>query len=568
MILPDLLRRRAAEDAGAVALRVGDVAALTYGDWEARSNAVARGLVERGIRPGDRVGLLFTNERWDDYAVSYSAVHKAGAVAIPLGSRFSGPELDRVLAHAGVAAVVSGGDLHELEAGQPTDPFQVPVADDDLAEILYTSGTTGLPKGVACTHLGIMAHDLPPDAGPGQAALDGPVSFLHAFPIGTQAGQETLRVPLRISGRVAIALASFDPHLLCALVARHRVVRLQLVPAMAQVLIGSGAHLAHDLSSVRRIILSSAPAAPALFERLLTAFPQATVWNAYALTEAGPARTLMQWDPARPTAVGLPVGETEIRIVGDDGVGLPPGAAGEIWLRRRNTPTREYHNDPTATAEAFAGGWVHTGDVGHLDAQGYLHLTDRKKDLIITGGSNVSTVEVENALYEHPAVVDAAVVGIPHPVLGEDVAAAVVVRSPTTERELQDLVRARLAEHKVPHRVVLVDRLPRNSSGKVVKADVRALVAASQPDPAFAGARTSTEAVVVSVWEAVLGRGPVGIHDDFFGLGGHSLAAAQIAARLGDALGVEVPVAAVFECPSPAELAVVVERAATGARPG
>ena len=262
------------------------------------------------------------------------------------------------------------------------------------------------------------------------------------------------------------------------------------------------------------------------------------------------------------------MGETEIRIVGDDGAPVPAGTTGEIWLRRRGTPTREYYNDPVGTAEAFGGGWVHTGDIGHLDGEGYLHLTDRKKDIIITGGSNVSSVEVENALYEHPAVVDAAVVGIPHPVLGENVAAAVVVRSPTTERELQDLVRARLAEHKVPHRLVLVDRLPRNPSGKVVKAEVRALIAAAQPDPTFAAARSSTEAVVVSVWEAVLGRSQVGIHDDFFALGGHSLAAAQIAARLHDALDVDIPVAAVFESPTPAELAAVVERAATAARPG
>jgi acyl-CoA synthetase (AMP-forming)/AMP-acid ligase II len=431
----------------------------------------------------------------------------------------------------------------------------VPIGPDELAEILYTSGTTGLPKGVACSHLAIMAHDLPPDA----AASTGPVSFLHSFPIGTQAGQETLRVPLRIGGRTAIALPSFDPDLLCALVERHRVVRLQLVPAMAQLLVVSNAPRRHEVSSVRRIILSSAPAAPALFTRLAEAFPGATVWNAYALTEAGPARTLMQWDPTRPTAVGRPVGETEIRIVDGDGTVLPSGKTGEIWLRRRGTPTREYYNDPVATAAAFLGGWVHTGDVGHVDADGFLHLTDRRKDLIISGGTNVSSVEVENALYEHPAVVDAAVVGIPHPVLGEDVAAAVVVRSPTTERELQDVVRSRLAEHKVPHRVALVDQLPRNQSGKVLKAEVRALLAAGTgAAPGFVAARDETESVVVSVWEAVLGVANVGIHDDFFALGGHSLAAAQITARLRDALGVDVPVAAVFEAPTPAELARVV----------
>jgi acyl-CoA synthetase (AMP-forming)/AMP-acid ligase II/acyl carrier protein len=580
----DLLRARVGEDPAAVALRLGDAGSLTYGNWEARSNRAARGLVARGVRPGERVALVFGNDRWLDYAAGYLGVVKAGAVAVPLGSRFAGPELDRVLAHAGAVGVVrpagpgaplaepgrgTGGpwvvEPAELEAGQDDEPVQVPVGPEDLAEILYTSGTTGLPKGVACSHLGIMAHDLPADAG--QAAPTGTLSFLHAFPIGTQAGQEALRVPLRIAGRVAVALASFDPHQLCALVARYRVVRLQLVPAMAHMIVVSGAAHDHDVSSVRRVILSSAPAAPALFGRLAHAFPGATVWNAYALTEAGAARTLMQWDETRPTAVGLPVGETEIRIVDSEGEELPAGATGQILLRRRGTPTRAYYADPVATADAFAGGWVHTGDLGHVDADGYLHLTDRKKDLIIAGGSNVSSVEVENALYEHPAVVEAAVVGVPHPVLGEDVAAAVVVRSPTGERELQDVVRARLAEHKVPHRVVLVDHLPRNPSGKVVKAEVRALLAARIPAGTDVPA-DEIETVVRSVWEGVLSVPRVGIHDDFFALGGHSLAAAQIAARLRDAFGIDLAVAAVFECPTVAELAGAVRAALSGAAAG
>jgi acyl carrier protein len=226
-----------------------------------------------------------------------------------------------------------------------------------------------------------------------------------------------------------------------------------------------------------------------------------------------------------------------------------------------------YLHAAEATAMTLTGdGWCRTGDVGHVDADGYLHLTDRSKDVIITGGANVSSVEVENALYEHPAVVEAAVFGVPHPVLGEDVAAAVVVRAPVIARELQDAVRARLAEHKVPHRLVLSDRLPRNASGKVVKAELRQRFgAADTADAAGAGgaeaARTRTEAVVASVWEAVLGLDRVGVHDDFFTLGGHSLAAAQIAARLQQALGVSLPVAAVFESPTVAELAQEVERA-------
>lgn len=578
LVVPDLLRARAAEDPDAVALRVGGADALTFGAWEARSNAVGRGLVARGVRSGDQVALVFANARLVDYAVCYLAVHKAGAVAVPIGSRFAGPELDHVLAHSGATGVVRpadpggpggpGGlgawvaDPSELEAGNPTTALQVPVGPGDLAEILYTSGTTGLPKGVACTHVSIMAHDLPPDASAGRGPGAGPVSFLHAFPIGTQAGQEALRVPLRIGGRVAIAMSSFDPDELCALVARHRVVRLQLVPAMAQVLVASGAHRRHDVSSVKRVILSSSPAPPALFERLAEAFPRASVWNAYALTEAGAARTLMQWDPTRPTAVGRPVGETEVRIVDEAGNERAAGDKGEVWVRRRGTPTRTYYRDPAATAEAFADGWVRTGDLGHLDADGYLHLADRKKDLIITGGSNVSSVEVENALYEHPAVVEAAVFGVAHPVLGEDVAAAVVVRSPTTERELQDVVRGRLAEHKVPHRVVLLDSLPHNASGKVLKAELRERFGAEGlASPAFVAARDRTEAVVASVWEAVLGVPRVGIHDDLFALGGHSLAAAQISARVEDAFGITLGVAAVFESPTVAELARVVKDA-------
>ncbi|HET9444206.1 MAG TPA: non-ribosomal peptide synthetase [Acidimicrobiales bacterium] len=581
-VVPDLLRRRAAEAAGVVALRVGDSGELTYGDWDRRSDAAAHGLLGRGVRPGDRVALLFPDAGLIDYAVAYLAVLKAGAVAVPLGSRFAGPELEIVLLHAAPAAIVSGASPDaglplagastlrpgELEDGPGGPPPATGGSADDLAEVLYTSGTTGTPKGVACTHRGLLAHDLPADAA---APGDGPVTFLHAFPIGTQAAQEALRVPLRIAGRVAQAMPVFDPEVLYALVARHRVVRLQLVPAMAQALVASGAHLRHDVSSLRRVILSSAPAPPALFGRLAEALPGASLWNAYALTEAGPARTMTEFDPARPTSVGRPVGATEVRVVGDDGAPCPAGQPGEVWLRRPGSPSRTYYRDPAATAAVFVGGWVRTGDVGVLDPDGHLHLVDRRKDLVITGGANVSSVEVENALYEHPAVVEAAVFGVPHAVLGEDVAAAVVVRAAVTERELQDVVRARLAEHKVPHRLALVDELPRNASGKVVKAELRRRFAAAGPAAGEPGAHRPpgdpTEAVVASVWEAVLGLPRVGVDDDFFVLGGYSLAAAQIAARLADAFGVEVGVAAVFEAPTVGELAGVVRRAVAAGTP-
>ncbi len=559
--LPDLLRRRAAEDPDGVGLRVGATTALRFGEWEERSNAAARGLQHRGVQRGDRVALLFGNDGWADFAIAYLAVHKAAAVAVPLGSRFSGRELERALAHAEPVGIVGpdqgrgwAASLAELEDEHGREAFQVAVSPEDLAEVLYTSGTTGAPKGVACSHLSIMAHDLPADA----AAAGGTVSFLHGFPIGTQAGQETLRVPLRIPGRTAIALPAFDAELMCELVARHHVARLQLVPAMAQVLVTSDAAGQHDLSSVRRVILSSAHAPPALFRRLATLLPQASLWNGYALTEGGSARTLVEWDEARPSSVGLPVGETEVRISVDEERALAAGEVGEVWLRRRGTPTRWYYRDPVATDQVFVDGWVRTGDLGHLDEAGHLNLDDRLKDLIISGGANISSVEVEDALCEHPAVVEAAVFGADHPVLGEEVAAAVVADGPCNPRELRDFVRARLAEHKVPRRLVLVDDLPRNASGKVVKGELRRRFGHEPEAAQYVQPTGPVEPLVAAIWREVLGRPQVGADDDFFELGGHSLAAAQIAARLSDALGRPVEVATIFESPTVTELALAV----------
>jgi acyl-CoA synthetase (AMP-forming)/AMP-acid ligase II/acyl carrier protein len=530
---------------------------------------------------GDRVVLLFDNARWTDYAVALLGVHKAGAVAVPLGSRFSGPELAEVLRHCEPAGMVGPEDLTTagltgwtltvaaLEEGRSTDAVSVPVGPDDLAEILYTSGTTGRPKGVACTHANVAFHDPPPE---GPRPGGGRATFVHAFPVGTNAGQEVLRFPLRRDGRTAIAMPVFDPERLCALIAEHGVRNLQLVPAMARLILESGAYERHDVSSVERVTLSSAPTPPAVLEGLAAAFPNATLWNTYALTEAGTARTLMVVDGSHAGSVGRPVGETRVRIADDAGREVATGEVGEVWIGRPGAPTRFYYRDPEATAEVFVGDWVKTGDLGFLDADGYLHLTDRKKDIIISGGLNVWSVEVENALYDHPAVAEAAVFGVPHPVLGQDVAAAVVLRSEASERDLQSFVRGRLAEHKTPHRVVVVDELPRNPSGKVLKRDLRERFGAAlgegggegdgAPGVPFAAPGTEVETRLAAIWAEVLGRDRVGLDDDFFELGGHSLAATQVAARVKDALGIEVPVDAVFDHPTVAELARTIEELA------
>ena len=563
-----------------MALVVDGAGRLTYGDWERRSDAAAAGVLGHGVRPGDRVALLFDNARWTDYAVAYLAVLKAAAIAVPLGTRFAGPELRAILAHCEAVGLVCPTDLRpedtrgwmaspaDLEAaGAGCSPdATVPVDPADLAEILYTSGTTGRPKGVAVSHGNALFHDPPPDSGDGRA------TFVHAFPVGTNAGQEVLRMPLRRGDRTAVVLPVFDPERFCALVAQHRVRRLQLVPAMAELLLSSAALEHHDLSAVERVVLSSAPSPPALVRRLAAALPGAAIWNTYALTEAGTARTLMVHDDARPGSVGRGVGGTEVRIVGEDGRDVPSGAVGEVWLRRPGAPVRHYYRDPEATAATFVGDWVRTGDVGHLDEDGYLYLDDRKKDVIISGGLNVSSLEVEDVLHEHPAVVEAAVFAVPHEVLGQDVAAAVVARFAVDERELQAFVRERLAEHKTPHRVFLVERLPRNPSGKVVKRELRdAFGGDAGADPAGSSPvppRTEEERAVLAVWEEVLGRSGVGVDEDFFALGGHSLAAASVVARLNDSHGIDLPPDAVFEAPTVAELAAVVAAARAAASTG
>jgi acyl-CoA synthetase (AMP-forming)/AMP-acid ligase II/acyl carrier protein len=576
--VPDLLRARVAEAPTALALVVDGGEQLTYGDWDRRSEAAARGLVAQGARPGDRIALLFDNARWTDYAVAYMAVLKAGAVAVPLGIRFAPPERASIINHAGAAGVVCPPDLApatspgwsgwivslpELERdGRGAAPAGgAPPEGGELAEILYTSGTTGRPKGVAVSHENILFHDPPPERdGAAEAERS---AFVHAFPVGTNAGQEVLRMPLRRADRIAVVLPVFDPDRFCALVAQHRVRRLQLVPAMAEMILASGALDRHDLSSVERVTLSSAPASPALIEKIADALPGAEVWNTYALTEAGTARTLMVHDGTRPGSVGRGVGGTEVRVVGEDGDDLPPGDVGEVWLRRPGSPLRHYYRDPVATAETFPDGWVRTGDMGYLDDEGYLYLVDRKEDLVITGGLNVSSIEVEGVLGEHPAVAEAAVFGIPHDVLGQDVAAAVVLRAAADERELQAFVRHRLAEHKTPHRVFVVDELPRNPSGKVLKRELRdrlgAVAREQRGDPV--AAQTAEEKVVLSCMAEALQRDDIGIEDDFFALGGHSLAATQVVARLNDALGVDLPPDAVFEAPTVRELAKAVEAA-------
>lgn len=490
-VVPDLLRSRAASEPHATALIVDRRGSMSYGEWDARSNATARGLAGREVVPGDRIALFFENAEWLDFAIAYFAVLKAGAIAVPLSSRFTGPELAAVLDRCAATGVIWGriaqsgqgwqATVAELERCQSGEPFQVGVLPEDIAEVLYTSGTTGLPKGVACRHAHIVtpltrSPGWPP---PWWRACAGGV-YLHMNAVSTAAGQLRLFEPLGPDGMTALALPVFDPDRFCALAAEHHAAVVQLVPAAASAILDCGAWRRHDLSAVRAVSLGCAHLPVSLIPGLAAAFPAARLVNMYELTEARYAGTSFVYDGTRPSSVGLPRGATQLMVTDDAGRGLPPGVAGEVRLRWRGLPPQHYFRDAEATAAVFVNGWTRTGDAGYLDDDGYLHLTDRLKDVIIKGGMNISTIEVETALRQHPHVTDCAVFGIADSSHGEEVAAAIVSDRWLSASDMREFLVAQLAAHKVPTKVLRLAELPRNRSGKVLKNELRARFAGSQ----------------------------------------------------------------------------------------
>ncbi|HEY4928452.1 MAG TPA: AMP-binding protein [Acidimicrobiales bacterium] len=494
-LLPDQLRLMAAAYPDEVAYRnMGDRSSITFARWEEDSNRLARGLLARGVVKGDRVAVYLEPVRILDWIVAYAALHKLGAVCVPVNNRLSPSEVQVILHHAGARGLITSGsyaaglapfvgslpDLAIVVTVDPADaigsvslvdlmdadsgPIQVPVEEHDLADVLYTSGTTGRPKGVAVRHNQVahLPNGLPKWRGSG---------WLTAAPVFTFAGIGFIYNPMK-AGMTVLFIPTFDARSWLDTVERERPVIAFIVPAMAQLLIHHPSFDSADLSSLGRLILGSAPLAPGTLLRLQAKLPDAAVLNSYGMTEGGHATFTMDPEGAltRPGAVGRPTPPVEVRIVDDDGVPCPTGEIGEV-LTRNPSGHREYFRDSEATARLWEGGWLHTGDLGHLDAEGYLYIVGRKKDVIIRGGMNIYTDDVEAVLQAHPLVVEAAVVGVPHDVLGEDIAAFVVVRPDGNLPldELREFARTRLADYKVPRQMTVVSELPRTASGKVVR---------------------------------------------------------------------------------------------------
>jgi long-chain acyl-CoA synthetase len=426
---------------------LGSGASITFRAWDATANRLARGLVAAGVAPGDRVALDLPGTRSLDWVVAYAAIHKAGAVAVPLNTRLVAREVHHLLVHAGVSVVL--------------------VADDDVADIVYTSGTTGRPKGVVVRHTNasLLPNGVPAWTGQG---------WLTCSPLFTFAGITAVYNPMKL-GMTGLYLPRFDAGAWLQAVEAHRPVMVFLVPAMAELLLAHPGFPAADLSSIGLCAVGSAPLAPDVQRRLQERMPAASVSNAYGMTEAGPAYTVLPKEEAsrRVGSVGRPLPPAEFFAVDEDGTPLGPDQIGELVIRLPGRP-REYWRDPDASAAVWRTDGLHTGDLARIDPDGYVYVVGRAKEVIIRGGNNVHAADVEAVLHEHPDVQEVVVAGVPHPVLGEDVAAWVVPR-PGHRLQPVDIwafAAQRLADYKVPRRVALVDRLPRNATGKVVKAEL------------------------------------------------------------------------------------------------
>jgi long-chain acyl-CoA synthetase len=483
--VPGLLAARAAREPAHVAIEVPGVASLTLQDWQRRSTALAAGLIERGLPPGARVVLHFGVPDWVDFAIAYVGVQLAGGVPVPCSDRLAPAEINYIVDHCAAAAVLHGAAPVAPPRGgwsSPVDgvsgirPVDVTVRPSDTAQIIYTSGTTGRPKGVGASHAnltyGCATH-------PNRRRLGHSRHFLHAFPIGTNAGQ-TMLINALDARPGALALPRATPMRFAACAQQRAVGSLFVVPALAIELLGSGALDRHDLSRVALFGSTAAALPPSVAAALAAKLPNATIVNYYTSTESAPAQLAMVFDPARPDSVGRAAGG-ELSVRDEAGAPVPVGEPGEVWLR--SPYPRSYLGDEAASRATFRDGWVRMGDLGRVDAGGYLYLIDRDQDVIKSGADKVSTIQVEAALHEHPRVAEAAVVGVPHPVLGTVVAAAVVPRpgaAPdelSTER-LRGFLLDRLARHELPSQVILLERLPRNASGKVLKRELREWFAA------------------------------------------------------------------------------------------
>jgi long-chain acyl-CoA synthetase len=502
----------------------------SYEDFARAALAIADALLGAGVGKGDRVAIAMRNV--PEWPAAFFGCLLVGGVATLLNAWWTGPELEYALVDSGAKVAIVDRErlermsehLHNCPALErvfvsresehvahpkvvklesiigevnswhllPDRPLpDVPLDPEDDATILYTSGTTGKPKGAVGTQRNSCSALM---AGPYSQARsclrrgepvpapdpDAPQkSALLAVPLFHSTGCHAVMLPLLAAGGKLVFMHKWDAELAMQLIERERITSAGGVPTIAWQLLEHPALERYDLSSLESIAYGGAPAAAELVRKLKEKFPKSAPGFGWGMTETSAAFTGHRDEDyeLRPESCGpaLPVGD--MKIVDADGKELPVGGIGELWVKGPNV-VRGYWRNPAATAETFVEGWLRTGDIARLDAEGFCYILDRAKDMLIRGGENIYCIEVENALFEHPAIIDAAVVAIPHHSLGEEPGAVVTLKpgSAAGEEELRAFVAERIAAFKVPVRILFsADMLPRNPNGKIMKSELKRL---------------------------------------------------------------------------------------------
>jgi len=503
---------------------------IGFEDHFRRAAAIARVLVEVwGVRKGDRVAIAMRN--FPEWAVAFWGAAAAGAIVVPLNAWWKGEELEYGLADSGARVLFCDAErAHRLaphfaklgalervvvardEAGPVAGQLRfedvlaaAPAGDglpdvalepEDDATIFYTSGTTGKPKGALGTQRNICGNLVSLAFAQARGAMRSPAPAATSAVPATQQAQ-LLSVPFfhatgchsvlcanTAFGGKLVMMHKWDAERAMQLIEREQITSFGGVPSMVWEVIEHPRFRQYDLSSLKSVAYGGAPAAPELVRRIRAVFPTGMPGNGYGLTETSSVTTFngaADYE-RKPDSVGAPVPVCEVKVVAADdpsGRPLPTGEIGEIWIKGPNV-VKGYWGKPEATTDTFVAGWLRSGDLGRLDDEGFVYIVDRAKDMVIRGGENVYCVEVESALHDHPAVMDAAVVGIPHRVLGEEVGAIVTVKPGTrvTEDQLRAHVATRLAAFKVPVKIeIRSEPLPRNANGKLMKRELRAELA-------------------------------------------------------------------------------------------
>jgi acyl-CoA synthetase (AMP-forming)/AMP-acid ligase II len=496
--LPEILNRTVQRDPKHEAF-VHENQRISYGELARRVDSLAfQWKEEYGLRPGDRVMMLLRNT--PEFVASFFAASQMGAISVPANTRLKAPEIEYLLKDSDPSILVLEPELWErvaeVKGGAPSlkaifitgqdrvsgailfsdlisrtapQKIQNPATEEDINSILYTSGTTGNPKGAMLCHRNFIANSMTAQA---LCRLSSEDKLLIMAPMFHVTALNSQLIKIVHAGATGVLMRAFKTEEILDMIEREQITEMTGVPAMYSMILQSPTLARRDLTTLKYCGYGGAPAPVEVIKTLKEKFPTWRLRNVYGLTEASSWVTMLPHEQTtiRPDSTGLPVPVVRLKIVSAQGEEVPKGEVGEILIQGPNI-FKGYWKNPRATDESIKEGWFYTGDLGRFDEEGYLYVVDRKKEMVIRGGENIYCIEVENVLYQYPKIVEAAVIGVPDPILGEVVKAVCVLKKgqKASELEIQEFCKKYLADYKVPKNVCFIDELPRNPAGKVIK---------------------------------------------------------------------------------------------------